>query len=108
MSYKPRATEIEQQLAQLRWQRLQNERSIRNYLEATKVMKQKDTILGLSIDQSAEKIDWLDSVVRDELSRPLVINDKELHQVECEENRTKKRLVSVSKHPNPLPVQLSS
>lgn len=96
MSHKPRTIEIEQQLAQLRWRRLQNERSIRNYLETTKVMKQKDTILGLSIDQSAEKIDWLDGVVRDELARPLVLSDHELHQVELDEHRVKHRLVRVS------------
>lgn len=95
MSYRPRAIEIEQQLAQLRWRRLQNERSIRNYLETTKVMKQKDTILGLSIDQSAEKIDWLDSVVRDELTRPLVLTDTEIHQVEVDEHRVKQRLIHV-------------
>lgn len=59
-------------------------------------MKQKDTILGLSVDQSAEKIDWLDSVVRDELARPLVLNDTELHQVEYDDNRMKNRLVGVS------------
>lgn len=93
---KPRAREIEQQLAQLRWRRMQNERNIRNYLEATKVMKQKDTILGLTIDQSAERMQWLDSIVRDELTRPLVISDEELHRVQSEENKMKKRLHKVN------------
>lgn len=96
MSRKPRSIEIEQQLAQLRWRRIQNERSVRSYLETTKVMKQKDTILGLSIDQSAEKIDWLDGVVRDELTRPLVLSDQELHGVEYDEHKTKQRLIKVS------------
>eukprot|EP00981_Chlorochromonas_danica_P004710 scaffold946_cov171-Ochromonas_danica.AAC.10 len=59
-------------------------------------MKQKDTILGLSIDQSAEKIDWLDSVVRDELTRPLVLTDTEIHQVEVDEHRVKQRLIHYS------------
>jgi hypothetical protein len=89
---KPRAREIEQQLAQLRWRRMQNERNIRNYLETTKVMKQKDTILGLTIDQSAERMQWLDSIVRDELTRPLVLSDEELHKVQSEESKMKKRL----------------
>lgn len=92
---KPRAREIEQQLAQLRWRRMQNERNIRNYLESTKVMKQKDTILGLTIDQSAERMQWLDSIVRDELTRPLVLSDEELHKVQYEENKMKKRLSKV-------------
>ncbi len=97
MFTKPREREIQQQLAQLRWRKAQNERSIRNYLETTKVMKQKDTILGLTIDQSAERMQWLDSIVRDELARPLVLNDDELHQIQYEENKMKKRLAKVRK-----------
>jgi hypothetical protein len=92
---KPRAVEIEQQLAQLRWRRMQNERSIRAYLEATKVMKQKDTILGLTVDMSAERMTWLDSVVRDELGRPLVLTDEEVHNIEVDEHKVKKRLTKV-------------
>ncbi len=94
---KPRAIEIEQQLAQLRWRRMQNERSIRSYLEATKVMKQKDTILGLTVDMSAERMTWLDSVVRDELGRPLVLTDEEVHNIELDEHNVKKRLTKVRK-----------
>jgi hypothetical protein len=96
MFSKPREREIQQQLAQLRWRKAQNERSIRNNLETTKVMKQKDTILGLTIDQSAERMQWLDSIVRDELARPLVLNDDELHKIQYEENRMKKRLAKVT------------
>jgi hypothetical protein len=92
----PRAREIEQQLAQLRWRKSQNERTIRNCLETTKVMKQKDTILGLTVDQSAERMHWLDSVVRDELSRPLVLTDAELHEIQYEDNSKKKRFVKVT------------
>lgn len=59
-------------------------------------MKQKDTILGLTIDQSAERMQWLDSIVRDELTRPLVLSDEELHRVQFEENKMKKRLHKVT------------
>lgn len=71
---------------------MQNERAIRNSLEATKVLKQKDTILGLAVDQSSEKTLWMSSIVRDELSRPLVVSDSELHKVQSEDERTKRRL----------------
>lgn len=93
---KPRAKEIEQQLAQLRWRKMQNERTIRSYLEASKVMKQKDTILGLTIDQSAERMQWLDSIVRDEFSRPLVLDDNELHRIQYEETMKKRRAEKVN------------
>lgn len=90
---RPRAVDLEQQIAQLRWRRQQNERSIRNALEATKVLKQKDTILGITVDYSAEKSMWTNSIVRDELSRPLIVADHELHQVEFEEAKIKRRLL---------------
>ncbi len=77
---------------------MQNERAIRNSLEATKVLKQKDTILGLAVDQSSEKTLWMSSIVRDELSRPLVITDAELHQVQYEDDKVRKRLHKVRSH----------
>jgi hypothetical protein len=92
---KSRVNDFEQQLTQLRWRRMQNERAIRNSLEATKVLKQKDTILGLAVDQSSEKTLWMSSIVRDELSRPLVVSDAELHQVQTEDDRVRKRLQKV-------------
>lgn len=95
MSQRSRASDFEQQLTQLRWRRMQNERAIRNSLEATKVLKQKDTILGLAVDQSSEKTLWMSSIVRDELSRPLVVSDGELHKVQSEDERTKRRLRKV-------------
>ena len=93
---RPRVTDIEQQIAQLRWRRQQNERSIRGALEATKVLKQKDTILGITVDSSAEKSMWTNSIVRDELSRPLIVSDQELHQIEYDEAKIKKRLLKAS------------
>lgn len=90
---RPRAVDIEQQIAQLRWRRQQNERSIRSALEATKVLKQKDTILGITVDYSAEKSMWTNSIVRDELSRPLIVSDEELHHIEHDEAKIKKRLL---------------
>jgi hypothetical protein len=90
---RPRAIDIEQQIAQLRWRRQQNERQIRSALEATKVLKQKDTILGITVDYSAEKSMWTNSIVRDELSRPLIVSDEELHHIEYEEAKIKKRLL---------------
>jgi hypothetical protein len=87
-----RACDIEQQLAQLRWHRMQNERSIRRSLEATKVLKQKDAILGLTVDHASNKAMRVSSIIRDELTRPLIITDEELHEIQKDDNRVKKRL----------------
>lgn len=93
---KARVVDIEQQIAHLRWLRQQNERSIRQTIESSKILKQKDTILGLSVDQTTEKNMWTTKVVKDELTRPLVINDEELYQIQYDENRIKLRLHKVS------------
>lgn len=92
---KPRTRDIEQQIAQLRWRRQQNERLIRSSLEASKTLKQKDTILGLTVDQSSERELWTNSIVMDELSRPLVITDEQLHNIQYEEHKIQKRLWKV-------------
>lgn len=46
---------IEQQILQMRWLRLQKERSIRGALLATKTMQQRDSVLTLSHDKFADK-----------------------------------------------------
>ena len=73
----------------------QNERAIRNSIESSKVLKQKDVILGLSVDQSTEKAMWTNTIVKDELTRPLIVKDNELHQIEYDENKIKQRLLKV-------------
>jgi len=93
---RPRAIDIEQQIAQLRWRRQQNERQIRSALETTKILKQKDTILGITVDYSAEKSVWTNAIVRDELSRPLIVSDEELHRIEADDAKVKRRLLKYS------------
>lgn len=87
-----RVTDIEQQLAHLRWRRMQNERHIRGALEVTKSLQQRDKIMHVGIDSATEKSLWMTSVVRDELQRPLVITDEEIHKMQSDEAKTKKML----------------
>jgi hypothetical protein len=70
-----REREVAEQLAQLKWKRSQNEKSVRLALISTKTLKQKDTILNLTARQNFDKSVWVDSVLKDELSRPLIISD---------------------------------
>lgn len=87
-----RVTDIEQQLAHLRWKRMQNERHIRSSLEVTKALQQRDKIIHVSVDSASEKSQWMTSVVRDELQRPLVITDEEIHKMQTDEAKVKKML----------------
>jgi len=88
----PRCRDLEQQLAHLRWRRWQNERSIRNCLEVGNSMREKDTILNMSIDKAGERAMWMTSVVRDELQRPLVLADEEMNFFQDQHSKSKDRL----------------
>ena len=71
---------------------MQNERKIRSALETTKSLQQKDELMCVSMDRGSERSLWMASVIRDELSRPLVITDEELHSLQESEAKTKKKL----------------
>jgi bifunctional ADP-heptose synthase (sugar kinase/adenylyltransferase) len=73
-----RITELEQQMAHLEWKKAQNERAYRQTMEKTRVMHQNDIILKMSVDNNSEKAAWMKSVIRDELSKPLVLSDAEM------------------------------
>ena len=75
-----RITEIEQQMAHLEWLKAQNKRSYRNTLEKTRVMHQNDIILKMAVDANSEKAGWMKSIIKDELSKPLVLSDQELYE----------------------------
>ena len=96
-----RVQDLEQQLAHLRWRRMQNERKIRNGINTTRSMKEKDTILNLSIDHAGERATWMTRVVRDELMRPMVLSDEEMNRLQADELRVKdkyRKNVSRSEH----------
>ena len=88
-----RFNDLEQQLAYLRWMRWQNERSIREKLVVGKSMKEKDTLLKMSIDHAGERAMWMTSVVRDELSRPLVLVDDDMKYIQDEDKKIRERYV---------------
>ena len=82
---------LEEQIAFMRWRRMQNERKIRSSLEQTRSLQTKDELMRVSQDIGASKGEWMASVITDELSRPLVISDEEIHYLQEAEAKTKKR-----------------
>ena len=87
-----RITEIEQQIAHLSWQRRQNDRLIKQGLESTRSLKQKDGAMHLSTNNTLEHLTWQNAVIQDELSRPLVLTDAEMSAVLKRERISKERL----------------
>ncbi len=96
MDQQKRARDIEQQIAYLRWKRMQNDREIKKSIVVSKAHRQKDSVLALSTDSAVKKNSWATSVVRDELQRPLVVSDEELFHLQSEEAKSKQKLQKVS------------
>lgn len=83
---------LEEQIAFLRWRRMQNERQIRHSLEQTRSLQTKDELMRVTQDIGSSKGEWMTSVIKDELSRPLVISDEEIHYLQETEAKAKKQL----------------
>lgn len=86
-----RVKEIEEQLAYLNWRKMQNERSVRESLETSRAMKQKDVMIGVAKSRRDEKIVFYSTVVQDELTRPLVLDDVEMSRIQAQEQMNKDR-----------------
>lgn len=91
-----RLTDIEQQISHLKWRRMQSEQAIRSSLEQTNALRQKDTMKQLTSDQTSERRLWMSSVLQDEFSKPLVINDIELHKFQGQDVNYSKKFQKVS------------
>ena len=92
MSKSTRITEIEQQLAQLRWRRLQNEREIRSALVTTKTMQKNDSLMDTNGHKSADKKAWMALIVEDEMNRPLVLSNADMNKLSSPDKNTSRQI----------------
>ena len=81
MPSQKRLKELEEQLAHVRWLKVNNGRKILQSLRQTKAIKQNDEIVEISTNHSSERSSWVQSVIKSELARPLVISDGEIHRL---------------------------
>ena len=91
-----RERELAEQLAQLRWKRSQNERSIKRAIESTRVLQKKDTIFQLTAKQNFDKSLWVTSVLKDELTRPLILSDSDVISNYNSDKKIQDRLLKYS------------
>jgi hypothetical protein len=70
-----RVENIEKQLAYLQWRKKRNERAIRDKLEATKILKQKDLFMTST---SADRLAWKNNAVAMESSKALSLSDEQI------------------------------
>jgi hypothetical protein len=94
-----RIKEIQEQIEHVKWLKMQTDRSIRTSLEKTRTRQQNDVVMKMAVDSQREKSEWRVSIIRDELSKPLVINDTEMFHMGQIDDRDKLRLQKVSMYP---------
>mmetsp|Transcript_81640 Transcript_81640/g.162959 ORF Transcript_81640/g.162959 Transcript_81640/m.162959 type:complete len:527 (+) Transcript_81640:95-1675(+) len=80
-----RILEIETQLAQVRWRKMQNEGNIRTMLESSRELQEHDLLRQLEQDRSKEKSEWMQGIIDDELSKPLEVTENYMQTFEAEE-----------------------
>lgn len=85
-----RTKEIEEQLAHVRWLKLQNERAIQSSLQSTKLMEQNDKIVDISSNHASERSSWVQSVIKNEMEKPLVVPDSEIIRMYTEDARQRR------------------
>lgn len=91
-----RTKEIEEQLAHVRWLKLQNERAIQTSLQSTKLMEQNDKIVDISSNHASERSSWVQSVIKSEMGKPLVIPDGDINRIYAEDERLRRLAEDVS------------
>ena len=91
-----RVTNIEQQLAHMRWRRMQNERAIRHNMVTTRKMQTMDLVIIAAANSAQERNEWITHVIKDELQRPLVLNDKDVVHLKEYDVQKKDKLIKCS------------
>ncbi|CAN0379528.1 unnamed protein product, partial [Ectocarpus sp. 12 AP-2014] len=66
-------------------------------LETTKRLQERDMMLQLSVDREGERARWTETIVRDELARPVEISEMFLKDWEQREGETRKRQLKETK-----------
>jgi len=79
--------DLEQQLAYLKWRRQNNEYMMKDAINRTKQLQERDQLQTLSVDRLDERTKWRKEIIRDELSKPLRISEKSL--LDFEERQVK-------------------
>lgn len=80
-----RVTEIQKQLAYLKWRRTQIEHSIRNITSNAKRLSEEQSLMQIATNATIEKQRWTQEVVADELMKPLELSKQFVHNFEAME-----------------------
>ena len=100
-----RVSEIQKQLAYLKWRRTQIEHSIRNITSSARRLSEEQSLMQIATNALIEKQRWTQEVVADELMKPLELSKQfvydfeamERREADAQENTTEHHLRSLTK-----------
>jgi len=98
MEYHPKILELKEQVAYLKWQRQQKDRSIKLAVEHSKALKQRDTMLHIIATQESDRYYKKKVVVESEYAKPLEISLYELNKFKQSVENDSKRIQEVSSY----------
>jgi hypothetical protein len=61
------------QLAHLKWRKCVNDTKIRTQIDTSRALQERDLLLQLSENRSAQRGEWRKAVIEDELTKPLEV-----------------------------------
>lgn len=79
--------DLEQQMLLLQWRKADNGSRMKTVISNTRAMQEQDTVVALATDKTAEKAQWIQRVIREELSRPLWFDADRMEALEEDEQR---------------------
>lgn len=97
MEFHPKILELKEQVAYLKWQRQQKDRSIKLAVEHSKALKQRDTMLHIIATQESDRYYRKRVVIESEYAKPLEITQYELSQLRQVAENDSKRIQEVRK-----------
>jgi hypothetical protein len=74
---------------------MRSERAIQETLVQSKTLKQRDIMSHIVSDEATEKRMWRTTVLEDEFSKPMVVADSEIHNIQASDAAAKRKLEKV-------------
>ena len=79
--------DLQQQIAILQWRRAEVDARMKSVISGTRSMQEQDMMVGLAVDRTAERAQWMQGVIEEELSRPLYFDKVAMLTLESEAER---------------------
>ena len=75
-SYNTKIAELEEKMAHLKWKKMCTQSRMKNVLQTSKKLHERDMVLRLGHNRADHKEEWMRGIIQDEMHKPLEVSDK--------------------------------